>query len=228
MPSTPEPFRTLSAEIRKVREDVRAARNASPFFGTGIHPTGNGGMESDAFDGNLDTDDAGTTGWAFNDQKVAVGELILRPGSIGNDSLTNPVIPGVHKVNSSGFAVTLSWTEVVGGNVTVPAGCTQLLATSSVWVYAINPNTTGGSNGTGGDTLWCYVDIGGSSGEVYGLGLSGNSGYTTATSGFSLLKTGLTPGSTIRIKGMAASAYASLGSDAFNTATISTTLIWLR
>src|SRR5690606_41193166 len=50
-----------------------------------------GEMSSADFDGNLATGDAGTTGWAMNASRVAIGELFLRPGSVGNDVLTNPV-----------------------------------------------------------------------------------------------------------------------------------------
>src|SRR5690348_4794921 len=212
------------ADLERAVRELRAARNLDQ--GT-ITPAAGMGIRAGDFNGT-DFANPGTVGNYFGGDGMVINQAYFRPGSVSNDALTSPVVPGVHKVNNNGFPVTLSWAEVVGGNVTVPDNCTRLLATSSVWVYAINPNTTGGSNGTGGDTLWCYIDIGGSSGEVYGLGLSGSGGYTTATSGFSVLKTDLTPGGTLRIKGMASSGYASLGSDSFNAATISTTLIWLR
>lgn len=231
MSRQPEPWPSLLRRLEKVEAWIKRQGASSPFFGTGIHPTGNGGMESDAFDGDLSARSAGTKGWAFDDQKMAVGELILRPGSIGNDSLTNPVSAGVADARASNFAVPGgAYGLLAEKTVAVPAGFSTLLVTATGWMFARNPNTTGGVDGTGTDAIYCFVRVNGSDGSSdsspYGQGISGFGGFTTATSGVSALKTGLVNAVTLQIWG--GSTYQALPQDAQNSATLSATLLWLR
>jgi hypothetical protein len=156
------------------------------------------------------------------------GTLSLPAGIIDNAALTSPVIPGIVNTTDTGFAVTLTWADAAATTITVPAGCTQLLATCNAGVYASNPNTTGGSNGTGGDLLCCRISLNGSVSIGGDWGLSGSNGMTSASSSGSFQFSGLTPGDTLPISAQVCSAYQSLGSNATNRANINATLIWLR
>jgi len=228
MSKRPEPRRTLTGEIRKDRAQVARMLRSSPFFGTGIHPTGNGGMESDDFDGDLDAGNPGTRGWAFNSLRVAIGELLLRPGSIGNDALANPVTPGVVNVRATGFALPVAYTEVASVDVTIPSGCTRVLANMTGWVQGYNVKTTGGNNTTGGDYVYARVKAGSSqSAANMPAGVSGNGGTSCATMGLGSLLTGLTPGGTLHFAVMGASDYV-IAAHANNDALLTGTLVWLR
>jgi hypothetical protein len=218
----------LPREILKDRAVSKNSRNASPFFGTGIHPTGDGGLASDAFDGDLATDDAGTTGWAANDEAMAVGRLILRPGSIGNDSLTNPVAASVHKCSASAFSLSLTDTEKAGVNITVPAGFTQAQAVISGRMYAINPNTTGGADTTGTDALYVRVGIAANYSTATPTGISGSNGFATTTCDDAYVLTGLTPGGTIRLNVLGSCAYQPISATADNFISATASISWLR
>ena len=92
MAQMPDPFPSLLARIKRIEDRLNQRLASSPFFGTPIRPQADGSVQSDDFDGDLSTDNAGTKGWALSSLKAAFGELILRPGSIGNDALTNPTV----------------------------------------------------------------------------------------------------------------------------------------
>lgn len=228
MSRQPDPWKSLRDEFRKLQDQIRRMQAASPFFGTGFHPNGNNGIESDDFDGDLDAGNAGTKGWAFNSARAAIGELFLRPGSVTNDALAQPVIPGAANRNSNTFALTPTFSEIVGVDVTVPAGCTSALINVSVWVQAYNANTTGGSDGVGSDYLYIYAKIGATSGQYNATGISGSGGTTTGSGGLALSLTGLTPGSTVRLGGWGSSQYTTLAASAYNTGTLTASLTWLR
>jgi hypothetical protein len=220
MSRKPEPFRSLSGEIGKDRTTARAGRNASPFFGTGIHPTGAGGMESDAFDGDLATDDAGTTGWAFNDQKVAVGELILRPGSIGNDALTNPVVPAQAFQGASTFALTVAGGNIITVNRTVPVGFTSAVVSAYGRLAAINSTASD-------DAVYCAVDVNGSGGNQFGIDVPAGK-FGSLSAGYGTLLTGLTAGATIATHLYGSTGLAGWASDPSNGADLSVTYLWFR
>ena len=74
-------------------------------------------------------------------------------GKISNDALTNPVLPQAVFANATGFTLTTTLNVKVSVDVLVPAGYTRLAALATGAVYAVNPNTTGGSNGAGGDAI---------------------------------------------------------------------------
>ncbi len=85
-----------------------------------------GEMASADFDGNLSTGDAGTTGWAMNASRVAIGELFLRPGSVGNDELANPVAVSVAAPSTQdGWTVSTSHSNKATTSIPVPSGFTR-------------------------------------------------------------------------------------------------------
>lgn len=221
--------RSLWGEVKKILQRLKSLENRSPFFGTGMKPDGNGGIQSNDFDGDLSAGNAGTKGWAMNAVRAAFGELFLRPGSVGNDALANPVDGKVGKVSASNFALTAgSFVELAGQNIVVPAGFTQCLAVANSSAFSYNPNTTGGSNGAGGDAIYCYVALAGMTSHPNPVGVSGSGGYATSFSNTGFELTGLTPGSTIRLSVYACSAYQGLAANVDNYAEANASLTWLR
>jgi len=224
MGAQPEPWRTLSAEIRKLREQVRRLGNASAFTGTGVHPNGDQGLDSDNFV-------PGTSGFSLHGGtgNAEFNDLTLRGGIIGNEALTSPVVPGVANLTVSNFGLgSGSYTEVAGQDITVPDGCTRLLFNGTGIVDVYNPKTAGGNNGTGGDWLYCRVKVGAvDSGHTQAVGVSGSGGNATVTDTFAQSLSGLTPGSAVRASVLSVSDYG-IAVDAGNLAMLSATLIWLR
>lgn len=245
MARQPDPWRELTKDLEALRKRIRELEIRSPYAGTGMSPNGANGIEVDGdliidgagtvggtwmaseFDGDLATSDPGTTGWAFDDTRAILPELVLRPGSIANDSLTDPVVPGVANLTANNFSVGVPWQNVVSTSLTVPAGCTRLLLTSSVWLQLFNTKTTGGSDGNGGDYMYTRVTVGGVTGQHTSTGVSGNSGTATATSGLSVLLTGLTPGGSVSLAGQGSTDYV-ISTSTFNKAVLTATLSWLR
>ena len=212
------------ADLERAMRELRAARNldratitASPGLG----------VRTADFDGT-DFAHPGTRGNYFGGDGAVLNALYLRPGSVSNNALASPVVPGVAKARGTGFALATSFAEVAGLDIVVPDGCTQLLATATASVFAYNPNTTGGSNGAGGDALYAAIVLRGVASDTYAVGVSGNGGYATSTAAESFSFTGLTPGSSIRLSVQGASAYASLAANTNNRANGSVTLLWLR
>lgn len=197
----------LRAALRDQREQARKNATASRFALSGLSVTGEG---ETTVDGNL----------------VVTGDFTAQ-GKISNDALTNPVIPQVLNLSQTTFAVGVPFAEIVGADVTVPAGFTQLLVSASEWLQLYNAKTTGGNNGTGGDYIYAQVVIGGTSGQFTATGVSGNGGTATATSGLAQLITGLTPGGTVRVSAYGATDF-SVASSVSNKCLLIATLSWLR
>jgi hypothetical protein len=215
--------------LEELWKRIKSVENRSPFYGTGMKPDGRGGVVSNDFDGNLDDLNAGTKGWALNSARAAFGELLLRPGSIGNDSLTSPVDGKVGNVGASGFSLTAgSFAELAGQNITVPAGFTQALVTAGASVFSYNPNTTGGSNGAGGDAIYCYAACGVQTSHANPVGVSGNGGYANSFSSAGFEFTGLTTGQVLRLSVYGCSAYQNIASHPDNYANAYASVIWLR
>ena len=232
----PEMWAALLRELRTMRQAMNHLLDNS-----GIHLTGpkafdidgdvnvTGLMKGSGFDGDLDAGDAGTTGWAMDGDRAAFGELILRPGSIGNDSLTDPVKTEVYRAQASNFALTAATLqEKCGVNVTVPPGFTQAQVSGVARLYAANPNSTGGADGTGTDALYVQVEIAGQTSAATPTGVSGSGGFATTVSFDAFVLTGLTPGSTIRVAANGASAVANIAASGQNYVNVVATITWLR
>lgn len=210
-------------------------RASHPLSNTGLSAPGpgvvnvSGQLQGSGFDGDLDVDDVGTTGWALSATKAAMPELLLRPGSIGNDALTNPVVPGVVNEVNTGFGVLAgSWSDAVTFDAVVPADCSRLLVHASGMGFCVNPNTTGGSNGAGGDILELRVTAGSMIGMTNGVSISGSNGQTGITDHVAALLTGLTPGGSVTLKTQVMSGFQGFGTNPTNQANLSAILIWLR
>jgi len=159
---------------------------------------------------------------------VIGGTLSLPAGIINNDALAQPVVPDAANVDTSGFSLTAAFAEKLGVDIVVPAGCSRALFNVAVWMQAYNANTTGGSDGTGSDYIYVYAKIGGTAGRYNADGVSGNGGTKTTSAGLALSASGLTPGGTVRLGAWGSSQYTTMAVSAYNQATLTASIIWLR
>jgi hypothetical protein len=222
MSKLPEPWKSLRAKIEELEEWVRKLQNRSPFFGTGMHANGNGGIDSDNFV-------AGTSGYSFKaDGNAEFNDLTLRGGIIGNDALTSPSTPQAIYTSAQGFSLSATLTNVLTSTVPVPAGFTKAAVTLTARAYAVNPNTTGGNNGAGGDYLYSQANINGFNGYSLPTGVSGGNGAGTNVSTYALVLSDLAAGSSITLQCAAQTGLLSWAANATNTADLSATIVWYR
>lgn len=199
---------TLSGTIRAQRQQLKTLGTASVLSRSGLSVPGEGVTQ---VDGSLHV----------------LGDFVA-DGKITNDALTDPVVGNVARASATGFSLTTTWAEKAGVDLTVPAGCTQLLATVTGRMYAINAQTSGGADGTGTDALYVSVVLGGYSSTSTPTGISGNGGFATTNCAEAFTLTALTPGSTVRLSVQASSGYQSLAADPDNFASLAATLLWIR
>lgn len=206
---------TVSSTLRAQAKQLRRQGSASSYALTGAAVPEQGVTASPNFV-------AGSAGWALYDNgNGEFNELTLRSGIIGNDALTNPVVPGYLFASANTFGVTTTLTNILTRNVTVPSGCTQLAASVTGRVYATN-------NTAGLDYLYGQANIAGFNGNALPLAVSGSNGTGTNISPFSVLLTGLTPGSNVAFQMAASTAFASWASNASNVVELSGLLLWFR
>jgi len=218
--------------VRKVADLERVVRELAPSIAKSFAPVI---ARLDATDADLIAKQAAidaqqaTLTTTVEGLSAAVADIATNLASI-NTLITQVVTPGIVNHTDTGFAVTLdpSWATGASTTITVPAGCTQLLATCTAAAYAINPNTTGGDNTAGGDLLRCRVALNGAISERYSQNILGSASSAVSSSSGSFQFSGLTPGSTLTISAQACAAFQALGSNVVNKATINATLVWLR
>jgi hypothetical protein len=214
MSKLPDANPTLTAYlVRQQRQMVRQA-NSSSFNRSGASVAE--GVVT--VDGELDVTGAMVVG----------GTLSLPNGIINNDALTSPTKPDAVYFYSSNFALNTTSTALASRTITVPAGFTSAVVSLTARVYANNPNTTGGINGTGGDYLYGKATIDGAdcfSLPVVVLG-SGSSGVSVSS--FSVVKTGLTPGSTFVVSVVGNTYLLSWTANVVNIAEVSGIITWYR
>lgn len=136
MGRVPNPRRTLSGELKKTREQARRQSDASPFFGSGVHPNGEGGLDSDTYvagtegfslKGNGDVElngDLDVNGQMTVDGNLDVtGTFSLPANSISNSWLAN--LTGWRAVtadSATGWSTSTSMVDKAATSVTVPSG----------------------------------------------------------------------------------------------------------
>lgn len=212
MSALPDPFKTLSGEIRKMKEQLRRLSNASAFTGTGMHPNAFGGIESDNYV-------SGISGYSFNaDGNAEFNTITLRAGSVSSTALTNPSVSGVAGVEVTNFAVSTISAEVAGVNLVVPEGCTKLAISATGHVYAENLTVND-------DALWAFVRVESVAGQSLGVSLVA-AGLATASCSLATSIAGLTPLSTVRLGLWAGSSVNTLATNVNHTATLASTLTW--
>jgi hypothetical protein len=205
--------------LDETRRTLRRMQSASPFFGTGMHPNGDGGIDSDNFV-------AGSSGYSFKaDGNAEFNDITIRGAAIGIDA---PVLIQTVRASASNFALTLTLTEKAGVDVTVPEGCTRLRSIALGRMYIVNPNTTGGADGTGTSAIYVQAGVGGSVSVATPTGISGSNGFATTNGDDSFELDGLTPGQVVRVNVLGACAYASIAASTDNYASVVASLTWLR
>jgi hypothetical protein len=221
---------TLSAELRKQRSTL--TNKGTLFEGTGIHFPSPGVVQVDGqlqgagFDGDLATDNVGTTGGALSATKAAMPELLLRPGSIGNDALINPVKPDSVWESAENFTVSPTWATVINKDVTVPAGFTSAVVSAKLRVTAFmnqdSPDDV--------DYLYAVLFINGNSSDYYPLAVTDIGGSGTNQVFRDVVLTGLTPGSTINLNAQASTGFETWTSPSApgNKARLGASIQWFR
>lgn len=219
MARTPDRRRTLTGEIRKQREQVRRVGNASPFFGTGMHPNGEGGLDSDNYV-------AGESGYSFRaDGNAEFNDLTLRGGIIGNEALTNPVKPDVSSNFDSGFSIgttyavkmTRTWVLPAGFNVAQISGTAKAVAlndTAGVDYLYVRSRITRVSDG---------MDVFG-----YGSPVLAPAGGLATGYGLGVAYVPLNPGDSIRLQVECMTSFGTWSSSASNVAEWSGMISWYR
>lgn len=216
MAAQPEPWKSLSSRIYAIEEKVRALYNRSPFFGTGVHANGQQGLDSDNYV-------AGASGFSLRggDGFLEINDVLIRGGIIGNDSLTNPVAPGVVSNETTGFGITTSSATKLSGSISVPAGFSSAAISVIARTFALDNDTV---NPT--DYLYSRVTLGGVSSSEVPLACTYNGGSGTSVSPLSVVLTSL--GASIAYSVSAHSAFANWGTDALNRVSLSGSVLWFR
>ena len=214
MGKLPPTRRLLSTEIRKDREAARASRNASPFFGTGVRPNGNQGLDSDNYV-------PATSGFSLNGGTgvAEFKDIILY--DLPNSMLANPVMADSAYDYVTNFNVTTTLTNIKTKAIAVPAGFTQAAVTLTVRVYAIN-------NSAGLDYLYSQANINGFNGLALPVAATNAGGSCMNVSTFSTVLDGANLGSTLTLQIAASTAFGSWGVNASNSADLSAAISWYR
>lgn len=158
---------------------------------------------------------AGTSGWRLNGTQIETHTSIA--GFVNNVTVS---------CSARNFALTTTMATLASGTITVPAGYTQCDVVLLGQLYAQDPNTTGGSNTTGGDYIYCQATFNGYSSVSYPFGVTGNGGAVTADSFGSKNFTGLTPGSSIAYNVRGQTAYAGFAAATGNSAQMTCAILW--
>lgn len=130
-------------KIRELEQAIAELRAARTLESASI---GAGGLISANFDGTLDPAAAGTSGWGLSGTSgdAIFNNLVLRGGIIGDDALTNPVMPAAMSDNANNFPLSNSViTAPATLAIPVPAGFTTALviATSDLTVTSTVAST---------------------------------------------------------------------------------------
>ena len=216
MSRQPDPIPSLRKMLDEIRRTLRRMQSASPFFGTGMHPNGDGGIDSDNFE-------AGVSGYSFkSDGNAEFNDLTLRGGIIGNDALANPVKADYVYTDASGFGVdTVGTTPKMSLTLTTPAGFTTAVVYVTSRVYAINDTA-------GVDYLFSRTRIDGTYGDSVPYPATGSNGSTVSLDPSSWKVTGLTGGSTFVIDVQAWTAFANWSANASNRGNLNGIVTWYR
>lgn len=216
MAKIPPVRRTLTGEIRKDRENARASRNGSPFFGTGVHPNGQQGLDSDNYV-------PGQSGFSLNGGTgvAEFKDIILY--DLPNSMLANPVLTTVHHAEGDSFAVTAGPNVAKATiTVTVPEGFTTAQVTAHAMVSV--HNTTADE-----DQLFCVAWIQNDSSRGWSSAasvLAGKMGSLNNTATAQI--TGLTSGGTFTVQVATSTGNANWPSSPGNVANIDATILWTR
>ena len=245
MAALPDPWKSLRAALEKLSERVKKIENTSPFSGTGmsipeagvtqvegqLNLIGDMSVDGQIVVGEGDVHSAdyvpGTSGWATKGDGTAEFKDITLY-DLPNSMLASPTKPEGIYDGASGFAISTTNANKLTTTLTVPDGFTAAAITVTARVFVINPNSTGGYDGAGGEYVYGEANIAGFNGYAFGLGVSGNNGSGTNVSTFSAVLTGLTPGGSVLVQAAARTAFATIAASPNNIAELSGIATWYR
>lgn len=228
----PKEFDKLWHDVKDGLAQMRAfIRN--PFANTPLSATEPGVLEitgnlrlilgallSSSFNGT-DFAHPGTVGNYFGDDGVVLNNAYFRPGSVGNDALSNPIQVGSTVGGATGFAVTTTATKRAQATMTVPAGFSQALVFCFVNGAAFNDTAAmdfltvqAAVNGVTGGGVIATTDTGEFS--------------TTVTAVRASTLSGLSGGDTVTAEAWCASQGAGWSAFGSNFVFINAFAIWLR
>lgn len=214
MARQPDPWKSLRDEFRKLQDQIRRMQAASPFFGTGVHPNGNQGLDSDNYV-------PATSGFSL-DGGTGVAEfkdIILY--DLPNSMLANPVMAAAAYDYTTNFALSTTLTNIRTKSIPVPAGFTTAAVTLTVRVYAIN-------NTAGLDYLFSQANVNGYNGVALPVAASGSNGSAMNVSTFSVVLSDAALGSTLTLQVAAQTNFGGWAANASNAADLSASIAWYR
>lgn len=217
MSRQPDPYRSLREELSRIKVTLRRMASASPFFGTGMHPNGSGGLDSDNYV-------PGASGFSLNGETGVAEFKDVVLYDLPNSMLASPVKPQTVWQRASGFALGTAWSNLITVNVTVPDGYTTADVKASARVTAFYNNV-----GTGTDYLYAILYIGSYDSEFYPLAVSDNGGSGTNQVFRNAVLTGLSGGDTVTLQLQGSTGYNSWASPyTNNVAQLGASISWTR
>lgn len=229
MSRQPDPVPSLLRRLAALERSVSSIAGSSPYYGTGIHPDGDGGM---TVEGSLSVTTGevssggyvpGMAGWHLGaDGRAEFKDVTLY--DLPNSMLAAPVLPGRVHGDAQNFACTVAWSTKITASITVPSGYTQALLVS-VCSGATAYNSTAAR-----DFLYVRTKVGGSLLGGWTIGsVDAAAGYTAVAYDFRTgLMTGLTPGSPLTFTSEISTAFGTWSANTSNVANLDVTILWLR
>lgn len=213
----------LGDYLREQRRRVRQQGYASAFSRSGLNVTGEGEIASDDFDGDIANRDAGTAGWGASGGTLAAGDLLLRPRSIGDDSLSSLLSGDFMGGTQLNFAVPASGVVLASHSLQVPDGFTGALVTNTSFATA---------NNTSANSDYIYVStiidtpIGRFAGGQAFTSLAAGAWASACACGVAKVE-GMVPGDTVTCA-VNVSSGNGWSAQAANSANLNVTVIWFR
>lgn len=205
------------ADLERAVRELRAARNLDQAT---ISAESGLGIRTADFDGT-DFAHPGTTGNYFGGDGLVANAVYFRPGSISNDTLSNPVLPGVIAGAADNFAVPLSATTIIELVVDTPSGYTKALVQGVGQVTAWNPTATDD-----------YLDAGlYMTGETVATHFMSRAYVPASTQNSAIDNRAVLledVGASITLTLKAETAFGAWSADSINVADITATVLWLR
>lgn len=181
--SIPKRLAAIEARLR----EMTAQRNLEAAT------IGGGGLRSEDFDGTLDPATAGTFGWGLSGSNgnAIFNNIVLRGGIIGNDSLTNPVVPQRLQSYNNIFSITTTFASKLADTLVTPDGFTSVSILAIAHITGVNSRTAAG-------LLQVRISVNGFPNAPQ-INEAQPSGYTQVSNSYATELTGLTDGQTIPI-----------------------------
>lgn len=239
----PDGAQEMAKEFEEIYRQIRALRRAIggglTIDGTngdlvipgrknirlGTDGDGSGALLSSSFDGT-DFANPGTQGNYFGDDGLVLNDVKFRPGSVGNDALTNPVRGDVSTAATSGFALGTAMATLTSATWTVPDGFNQAQVFGSAKVFAYNP--TAGLDYLQARSRIVRVSDGAEvTGVVTPTAVSASNGSGTSI-GLGVAVVQLNPGDQIRLEVQGSSSFAAWAANVGNTAEWTGIINWYR